>query len=89
MKVILFVKNFTKEYITYLISKIPTFVELYINYLDYYVDYRFTSDIFGYIYGSKEDETFERVKLNYVHKDEPTTLDIDELHYFFLNLKKY
>ena len=85
MKAILFVKNFSKENITYIISKIPTVVELFINYYDYYPDFKFDSSIYGYIYGSKEDETYERIKFNYVFKDEPTTLDVDDIHYFFLN----
>lgn len=83
MKVVLFVKNFSKEYITYLISKIPTSIDIYINYNDYYVNFTFSNDIYGFIYGSKEDESYERVRFNYIIKDEPTSLDIDDVNYFF------
>jgi hypothetical protein len=86
MKLVLFTKNFSKEYITYLISKIPTKFEIIINYKYYYNDFIFENNTLGFVYGSKEDEMYERIKFNYMYKDEPTTLDVDEIHYFLLKI---
>ena len=85
MKLVLFVKNFSQEYITYLISKIPTKFDIIINCKEYYIDYKFKNEV-GYIYGSKEDETYERIRFNNVYKNEPTNMDIDELHLFLMKI---
>lgn len=86
MKLVLFVKNFSKEYITYLISKIPSKFDIIINYLNYYNDFKFETNTIGFIYGSKEDETYERIRFNYLHKNEPTNMDIDDLHVFLMKI---
>ena len=36
--------------------------------------------------GSKEDETYERIRFNYIYKNEPTNMDIDELHLFLMKI---
>ena len=86
MKLVLFVKNFSKEYITYLISKIPTKFHIIINILNYYNDFKFDINTIGFVYGSKEDETYERIRFNYIYKNEPTNMDIDELHLFLMKI---
>jgi len=86
MKLVLFVKNFSKEYITYLISKIPTKFDIIINILNYYNDFKFDINTIGFVYGSKEDETYERIRFNYIFKNEPTNMDIDELHLFLFKI---
>ena len=86
MKLVLFVKNFSKEYITYLISKIPTKFDIIINILNYYNDFKFDINTIGFVYGSKEDETYERIRFNYIFKNEPTNMDIDDLHLFLMKI---
>jgi hypothetical protein len=86
MKLVLFVKNFSKEYITYLISKIPTKFDIIINIINYYNDFNFDINTIGFVYGSKEDETYERIRFNYIYKNEPTNMDIDELHLFLFKI---
>ncbi len=86
MSIVIFIKNFSKEYIQYLSSKIPINLKKIYEKDQYYITYKFNSKSIGYIYGSKQDEDNEIIRFNFVNKNEPYSLDIDDLHEFLIHI---
>lgn len=85
-KIVLFAKNFSPEYKDYIITKIPYKYGVEVNKKDYYISFLFNKDTFGYIYGSKHDEDLEKIKFNWTFKNEPHTMDVDDLNEFLIKL---
>ncbi len=81
-KLVIFTKNFSPEYKRYILKLIPMKWKVEINSLDSALFYQFDRDTFGFIYGTKQDEDLEKIRVNFTFKNEPYQFDIDELYPF-------
>lgn len=85
--IVFFTKNFSKEYRDYIIQRIPNKYTTVINKDDNHLTFLFNKDTFGYIYGSKQDESLEQIRFNFTFVNKPMVFDIDDLNEFLVSVR--